>query len=295
MAYPNTKPDRSELVIYDKADFPAYIRKGKLSAYPNYSAESHWHDDVELILTLSGQMEYNINGKTVSLRQGEGIFVNARQLHFGYSMEKTECEFLCVLLHPILLCASQTVEQNSVSPFLFQEKFPFYHLQGQRDWERRVLYAVQKIYDVRNDALSGLKIQQAFLGIWIDLCENVISMPQVPCSGSHHLSALKEMISYIHGNYSEKLTLGEIAAAGKVGKTGCCAIFKRYLNKTPNEYVTEFRLRKAMELLQHTDRTILEIGYTVGFSGASYFAETFRKFYGCTPGAYRREKTERND
>lgn len=39
----NSKIDinRAERVIYDKFDFPVYIRKGLLSNYPNFSAESH--------------------------------------------------------------------------------------------------------------------------------------------------------------------------------------------------------------------------------------------------------------
>lgn len=290
MSLPNIKFDRSERVIYDRADYPAYIRKGILSAYPNYAAESHWHDDIELILILSGQMQYNINGEVVLLKQGEGIFINAKQLHFGYSEEKKECEFLCILFHPILLCSSRTVEQKYVSPLLFNEHIPFCHLKGNNGWEKAILSSVQEIYDIRDDDISELKIQRAFLDIWIALCENVISIQKTQFSQNHHLSALKDMISFINQNYSEKLSLKAIATSGNVGKTGCCNIFKKYINKTPNEYLTELRLRKAVELLKNTDMTILEISYTVGFSGASYFTETFHKIYGCTPRAYRKQK-----
>lgn len=288
MAYTNIKLDRSERVLYDKADYPAYVRKGVLSAYPNYAAESHWHDDIELILILTGQMQYSVNGEVVLLKEGEGIFVNARQVHFGYSDEKKECVFLCVLLHPILLCTSRTAEQKYVRPLLFNEHVPFYHLKGGNRWEVKILSSIREIYDVREDNLLELKIQRAFLDIWIALCENVISIQKEQTSGNHRLSVLKDMISFVNQNYREKLSLAAIAAAGKVGKTGCCAIFREYINKTPNEYLTELRLRKAMELLKKTDMTVLEISYAVGFSGASYFTETFRKFYGCTPGEYRK-------
>lgn len=53
MSFPNMKTDRSEKVIYDRADYPAYIRKGRLSSYPQFAAESYWHDDVEFILIIS--------------------------------------------------------------------------------------------------------------------------------------------------------------------------------------------------------------------------------------------------
>lgn len=283
----NLKKDNSERVFYDKADYPIYVRKGILSAFPNYSAESHWHDDIEFILILSGRMLYNVNGETVVLREGEGIFINARQLHFGYSNDKTECIFICLLLHPMLLCSSKAIEQNYINPIIFNEHIPFYHLTGENAWESDVLSNINYVYKVRKEKTSELKIQRAFLSIWIALCENIITGQSENVFKNNGLTALKDMISYITQNYREKLCLEEIAASGKVGKTCCCSIFKKYLNKTPIEYLIEFRLRKGIELLQSTDMTVLEISYEVGFSGASYFSETFRKFYACTPSEYR--------
>ena len=48
-----------------------------------------------------------------------------------------------------------------------------------------------------------------------------------------------------------------------------------------------------MELLRSSDMTVAEICYEVGFSGPSYFTETFRKKLGCSPSAYRRNLAER--
>lgn len=287
MAFLQIKLDSSEKVTYDRADYPACIRKARLSWYPNFTAESHWHDDVEFITIISGEMQYNINGEIILLKEGEGVFVNARQLHFGYSDNKCDCEFICVLLHPILLCSSRSVEEKYVSSLIFNENIPFCHLSGRSEWEKTVLSAVRYIYNVRNDTASEMKIQRAFFDIWISLFENVVPCQKTKLSGNHHLSVLKDMIAFINDSYTEKVSLDMIAESGKVSKTGCCNIFRRYINKTPNEYLTELRLRKAMELLKNTDMTVLEISYAVGFSCASYFTETFRKFFGFTPTEYR--------
>lgn len=282
--------DRSERVFYNKADYPAYIKKGILSAFPNYTAESHWHDDIEFILILSGEMLYNINGEVVLLQEGEGIFINARQLHFGYSDSKKECIFICLLLHPMLLCSSKSVEQNFINPIILNEHIPFYHFQKTSAWENDILSCIRCIYDIRNDKIAELKIHKTFLNIWIDLCENIVTIQKSNNFKNNNLSTLKNMISFINQNYKEKISLEDIASSGNVGKTACCSIFKKYINKTPIEYVTEFRLRKSLELLSNTDMTVLEISYEVGFSGASYFSETFRKFYDCTPNGYRKSK-----
>lgn len=280
--------DQSERVLYDNPEYPVYVRKGLLSAFPNYTAESHWHDDVEFISVLSGQMLYNINGEIVVLREGEGVFVNARQLHFGFSNDKTECAFICVLVHPMVICSSEAIEKDYINPIIFNENIPYYHLKKTNEWENGVLCEIEYIYNAAKEKTAELKIQKAFLGIWIALCENIVTLQKTKIARNQNLNVLKNMISFIHRNYKEKLTLRKIASAGNMGKTGCCGVFKKYTNKTPIEYLTEFRLRKAIELLRDTDMTVLEISCETGFSGASYFSETFRKFYGCTPSEYKK-------
>ena len=82
--------DYSETVDYNRKEYPFYIRRGILSTYPNYSAVSHWHEDLEFIIILSGRMSYNVNGATVELSPDDGIMVNSRQFHYGYSPDYTE-------------------------------------------------------------------------------------------------------------------------------------------------------------------------------------------------------------
>lgn len=294
MLYPNINEDRSERVAYDNEEYPAYIRKGILSAFPNYTAQSHWHDDIELILVLSGRMQYNINGEIITLQENEGLFVNSRQLHYGYSAKRQECLFLCVLLHPRLLCTAQGVEERCVTPLLSNEDIPFYHIRGDKDWEMGVLLAIREMYISSGEALSELKIQRAFLDVWIALCENVMAAPRRPAAGKRDLQVLKDMMTFIHENYSRKITLSDICAVGHMGKTCCCGLFNQYTGRTPVWYLTEVRLRRAVELLETTDRTITEICYETGFASPGYFAQAFKHFYDSTPSECRKELQARH-
>lgn len=283
----NNKNDLSENVFYDIPDFPLYVRSGSLSSYPNFSAISHWHDDLEFILVWSGHMEYNINGTTVTLQEGEGIFINTRQLHYGFSKNYEECVFLCILIHPVLLCSSPYVEKNYVTPIIENESMPYFVLHSDRKYEQTILERLNEMYRCRHDALSALKVQSLFFIIWENLFLLSDNAKQQPVTGNEHLSVLKDMIRFIYENYADKISLAQISQAGKVGKTTCCAIFQKYTNATPVSYLTNYRLKKSIELLETTDKTISEICFEVGFSGASYFAETFRSLYGCTPTQYR--------
>ena len=64
--------------------------------------------------------------------------------------------------------------------------------------------------------------------------------------------------------------------------------------KSVNQYIRELRLEKGAKLLKETDKSIAEISYQVGFSSASYFNKTFRKYYDVTPGEFRVSSSDLN-
>ena len=73
------------------------------------------------------------------------------------------------------------------------------------------------------------------------------------------------MIGFIHEHYMEKITLSDIAKSGYVSKRNCGTIFWKYQNKTPFEFLTDYRLRKSIELMSNSELTILTIALSVGF------------------------------
>lgn len=284
------RPDRSERVRYENTDFPVYLRSGLLSWFPDYAAASHWHDDVEFIVCKTGSMDYNVNGEIIRMAEGDGIFVNARQLHYGFSEEHQECEHICVLFQPLRLCSSLRLEQQYLAPLLSDESIPYCHLRRSVDWQKQVLEDVETMYSYRCAEAAELQCQSLFYKIWWNLYTNLRPSQKPQPVANRRLASLKAMLAFIEANYQNHITLEDISDAGNVGKTSCCSLFQKYVNQAPNVYLINYRLSKGAELLVSTDMTVAEICYEVGFSGASYFAEMFRKRYGCSPSQYRKER-----
>ncbi len=287
MAIVDKRADGSERVKYDYDGYMAYIRRGLLSYYPNFAADSHWHDDIEFISVLSGSMDYNVNGEILHLEAGQGIIVNARQIHYGFSNEHKDCEFYCVLLHPMLLCTSQYIDRDFVSPILSDSSLPYVFLDSNMDWQREILSDIESVYLYKDKPNAPLYVQNAFYHIWILLSENILKEKRVKRQ-DRNLSLLKDMLVFIQKNYADKITLGDIAKSVNVSKSTCLAIFKKYLQDTPTNYLIGYRLKRATKMLEDSDMSITEIALTVGFGGVSYFAETFRKYYGYSPSEYRK-------
>lgn len=280
---------KMEDVAYNIPDFPVYLCWGEFAPHTCYRILSHWHDDLEFLYMASGQLFYNINDQRVRLKAGEGIFVNGRQLHSTCSADGSDCAFLCLLFHPTLLCSSPWVEQKFVLPVLENQALPFLVLRPEDQRQREVLDGLVELSRRQDSPLFPLEAERLILRIWeqVFLLSGQQPSAAPPQPATQHLTALKEMLCFIYGHYAEKLTLEQISRAGHTGKTTCCAIFQRYTGESPISYLTGYRLKKALELLEGTDQTVAEISFAAGFSSASYFAGIFRKCYGCTPTEYR--------
>lgn len=284
------KDDYSERVKYDYSEYPIYIRKGALSSFPNYAAESHWHEDIELIVVESGEMQYNINGEIVALHRNEGIIVNAKQLHHGFSLRKSECEYICILFHPILMCITKSIENDYVSGIL-ASGIPYFRLSPDTEWQKDIMEDIRDIWKKRNVAVAPLYAQGKLCLLWSKLLSETEKISSAH-PADDKLATLKNMIGCIHKRYDEKITLADIAKAGYVSKRTCGMIFRAYQNQTPIEFLNDYRLRKSIELMNNAELTILDIALSVGFSGASYYAESFRRRFGVSPTQYRKIKQE---
>lgn len=281
------KDDRSEKVHYDYPGYPIYIRRGLLSHYPNYTAPSHWHDDIEMIAVLSGEMKYHVNGEILHLQSGQGIFVNARQMHFGFSDTRSECDFICILLHPMLLCSSSSFEDAFVLPIIQDNTIPYIFLNPDIRWKKEILEQINFIHAHKSLKTAPLHVQSSFFYIWSLLCENISLEKKTANPQNGDLTIMKNMVGFIQKNYARKISLADIASSGAVGQSKCCKLFAKYFSQTPNGYLNQYRLNKSTELLRGTDMPVTEIALSVGFGGASYYAETFRKWLGKSPTEFR--------
>lgn len=89
--------------------------------------------------------------------------------------------------------------------------------------------------------------------------------------------------------YSTKVQ--DIADYVGVNRSYLYTIFKEKAGISPKEYLTQFRISQACNLLKRTDLSIRAISFSVGYEDNLYFSKVFQKIKGQTPTAYR--KTEK--
>lgn len=289
--------DNSEVVHYERAGLPLYIRPGKLANYPNMQALCHWHEDIELIRILRGQMNYYINGKRILLKENDSIMVNARQMHYGYSEQRQDCDFNCILFHPSLFSNNKVLLQSYITPVLENPRLEYAYFDGSEECGQEIAELLDRIVALKDD--NDYTYEMEVIGImhifWRRLLQHTEALPMKNQNAQHtDLTSQKDMVSYIFQHYSEKITLADIAASGHVCRSKCCSIFKHYLQQSPIDFLNAYRLKVSCNLLTNTENSITEIALACGFNHLSYFSKMFFDTFGCTPSEYRDSHSMRN-
>lgn len=280
--------DKSQKLNYQNPMFQCIAAVSNYSENVDYRIPEHWHEDFEYLVVLDGKLNYNVNGQSITLNKGEGIMVNSRRIHANNSPIGEHCLLAYAIIHPSYLCASPYIEQKYVEPVLSAKSFDYLLLLKDTETEF-ILDEFLGLFEKDSDEAAELEIIEMSYRILRFLYKNYRPALNAASNAPVYAEEFKAMLTYIHDNYSGKITVDEIAAAGNVGKTLCSKLFKKYTSKTPGDYVINYRIAKGMEFLQDSSRSITDIAYSLGFTGASHFTKTFREITGVTPHVYRQK------
>ncbi|MDL2327711.1 helix-turn-helix domain-containing protein [Ruminococcaceae bacterium OttesenSCG-928-A11] len=98
---------------------------------------------------------------------------------------------------------------------------------------------------------------------------------------------IAQTIRHIGENYGHKITLQDIAHLLHVSPTYLSMLFKEEMGTTFSEYLNMVRVKKAKQMLQGTNISVVDVSLRCGFADQSYFTKVFKRAEGCTPRDYR--------
>ena len=243
-----------EMVQHGSALFPIACYAENLKSY---SVAWHWHEEFEYILAMKGPLTVDVNKTRVTLQTNQGVFLNSGILHAVEQAEKGEALLHSGVFHPrqaqVLTCLREAWQAVAVEPF---------------DYENRVRYYLSAALRLLSTQCVGGKTK-------------VSQQEQIAAE------RMKQMLRFVEEHYAEELTVERIAASVALSESACLRSFRQMLGITPIQYVKQFRVEKAAELLRSTRLKTGEIGMECGFADGSYFIKTFREIKHCTPKEYR--------
>lgn len=96
-----------------------------------------------------------------------------------------------------------------------------------------------------------------------------------------------EAVTFIAQNYSRAITVEDMARRCNLDRSYFGKVFRDVLGQSPQEFLIQYRMEKAAELLKITDLSVGEISRQVGYPNQLHFSRAFKNFYGISPRTYR--------
>jgi len=105
---------------------------------------------------------------------------------------------------------------------------------------------------------------------------------------------LKKAVNYIDRNYSRPdLKISDIASYLNLNRSYLWQLFSELLDKSPQQYLIEFRIEKAALLLENYDLKVRSAALSVGYEDPFNFSKIFKKVMGETPSHYKNGQSSR--
>lgn len=98
---------------------------------------------------------------------------------------------------------------------------------------------------------------------------------------------VQRALDFIQKNYSSQIYISDIAKYLGLDRSYFSSIFKEGLSMSPQEYLINFRMKKAAELLQTTALTVGDIARSAGYTDPLCFSKIFKRVTGLSPLNYR--------
>ncbi len=280
-----------EQIHYNIPHLPVRLETRELSA--GRPDAPHRHEDLEILQVQKGSVRLETRKQNVLLQPGDVFVICTQQVHTLSCGTAKSARIFSLHTNLLSLIDNHAVNISLLYPVFFDaavEGCLFPASSAEFD-ELRSLFTRLSEFETDRPLAWPLELSGLLQLLLAGICRSVLPARQNGIPGDE-VQILESMVSYISRFYAEKIRLTDIAAAGKVGRSKCCQIFKSYLNLSPIDFLNSYRLSVSRDLLITTPFKVSVIAASCGFSHQSYYTRIFREKYGCTPNAYRVQNTE---
>lgn len=245
-----------------------------------------WHKDIEIILVLVGKLNIKVGNKTYILKEQDLFLVNSNESHSFTSLSEDSVvtslkidplfykDYYPKLLDTYFDCNSSLMDKGN-------KKYIFI---------RRSIAKLLSIYYGKSDYYRIHLLKES-----LTLMEYLISnfkrdydnAPKTYKKSSHQ--RLTKIIDFIHNNYTQRISLSDVAKLEYISIYYLSKLFKNHLGIGFHEYISQFRLNKSMKDLITTNKNIIDIALDHGFPNVKSYTKVFKEKYEFTPDEFRKE------
>lgn len=265
-------------------DFPLHL-------FLSYDLEfpPHWHEELEFIYVLEGEMQTGLGTEVHRLSTGDILVIGTGEVHYFLRSATLAKNKVLILQFPHSLF-------DTLSPAMDRSRFLKPHLACHA--EHKALYStMQNVLEgmMQEYAQKEAGYLLALKGYLYELLVLLVrQMPKEAYSDFEHrrqlsrLDRLEQVFRFVDANYCGDIPLKDAAAIANYSMYHFTRFFKEATGMTFARYLNQVRLRRAIQLLASTGDPVTEVAFRVGFNSIKTFNRLFKEQMGCAPTAYRK-------
>ena len=223
---------------------------------------------------ISGKGRYICNGKTYNLKAGDMFLIKPSQVVNYIADENDPWEYYWVGFNG-------TYAQKVISNLPFKDSSPVYTPKDYETCKEHLYQIYAHSGNAMNNTTAMLGYMYLFFAKLIEEGNLITPAPSVAQS-----SYVIEAIKYIQFNYSNDISVDDIANAVGISRSHLYRVFVSNLEQSPIDYLTEYRINEACNLIKNTNLSISQIAVSVGFFDQFYFSRVFKKIKNVPPSKY---------
>lgn len=252
-------------------------------------AKLHQHDAWELYCVIQGHGTRMAGDTLLSFAEGDVALIPP-SMHHHWNYEPSSADDKgCV--HYLMVAFSHSLIQKCIETFpelrnrLTGVTFPTEALIFGPESSRTIRQALSQMNGM--DELGRLCTMFHLLPTVFTATDYTFAGK--PVRIERNVRRMQQISTYVMAHYVHPISLDDIATEMGMNRSAFCTYFKRHKGITFMQFVTQYRLNTACGLLKHSQKSISEIGYLVGFCDLPHFIRVFTKEKGMSPSKYRKQ------
>ena len=242
----------------------------------------HYHEFCKILLLVSGQGSYTVDGKRYQLSPGDIVLIGSRSVHKPEFLEGSAYERIIIYVSPEYLQKMSTPDCDLLSLFSGERG----HVLRLPEQRRKAVFAHAAAleHDLAQAAFGRAVLSQAdLLHLMVALGRSMEDSPaNLPRPSVTENRRVLEIMEYLDRNLTEEIDIDRLAEQFFISKFYMMRLFQRETGTTIYTYLTQKRLMRAREMMNSGMRAT-ETCYACGFHSYSSFTRAYGKYFGTTP------------
>ncbi len=247
---------------------------------------SHEHSFFEICYAYAGRGTFFINGVLYPVQAGEVFVAKPGEPH---EIISSEDDPLGIYFWSYTLVPPQAATLTSATDALMHA------FAESRVWVSRAVPAMQRTLDLLTDEIMRKEpgyaevINALVTKLLMDTARAVtdLSLPDDLPAHNPAEAVVKDITRYLRDNYSRPLAIRDVAAQVHLSERHTNRLFRQVMGVSIKDYLTDFRLGIAKQLLLNQQMSVTEVAYASGYQDVRHFITLFRRRTGLTPARYR--------